>query len=1334
MGSKTKFRDGLRDLYLPLVVVEATAACDEVVIEFAGCRWVELLRSAVCDVIVSRRNGGRDNGGAWGAMSGPSVGLSWSSRTLSSSSNTDSIELGSEALGDVDATSVTRSTGPHTEPEALIGGDALTGATSTLEEVASFANRGDGVDVAPLSPRASGSFVGYNVRLEPWSGLFNLQPDVLEEMLFTAVETSQLSQKPVKGKRKRSHPTAYKAYRDELDRVLFPKSFEFFNQPVLIVVAAHVGEPDIPLAFSVRFNEVDQALPRPYREGILESAAPVVYVLLQRKSHAGDEAVAPRALSQARAAFGPTAVQLVVLPWRNADKKPESSKLDSNSREYQTLNLFAKEMVTSLLGERLSIVTEEVSGHVDRAKKGVKNALKSWFKTPEKNRSGVVLNESIDGSPTFLSTSTESRVRHLADLLFIQGDYEQSLAHYRLVGPDFKALKANLHYGSAMEMIGVCLILLNGSSREISMSLEAAMESFARAGDRLLVSRSLMILVDYFLYLNMVELASSALLRGISAISSALQGGKTSREWFVNVAVFLEKASGCFAARFPSKIRKAALYSFFAAERYGSAGLHEHSLECYKDTLLFTSESNFDVVEDFVYSSIAKVCVRLSKWDEARHYFAKCLRSTRQPIKYQTDIASQFLAADIHATGNNPIEFPELEHQTVSIIAPDDEPLESSECDSWKILEDEALEYAESISPLRGCSSMADHRRPRSVLDAAFAKTTEHRPCGMLMTGEVFSVVFTVRNTLKIPLVLCSFGVEFQWEHDLAVDSGDELEDDQGGGGFETFDHENVVLDQHSKVQVTLSVRPSKAGDARLVALRWSFFLLGEENESQHACPCRVEIRRNGQRLNSTRKERCSPVPLYGPENSLRVRVCKGGSRITVRLNSNVSSYVREGQQWVGSVDVLNQGSSPVRSIHVTNGTPSSIFFDPDSCEISEKRNRSFRCNLTIVEGESFCHPCWLRATSGNSDGISNLVRVVFFYKVDLVDGKGRDLGQVWRIARLRHTVEVKPCIVAFPRFLRSNPFIQGRSREFILGVEIEHSWTEGGETYRIVELGVSASSCWKVTGLCTPSYPSVLSEEEVAKIRNSPVQLRVNETATLFLTLRRNFSEDSLAEGTGTSRIPMGKPETSSLDRSYELASKQFLLAAYPNRAVELAPASVLVRWSHPLSKSHGELYLPPLEPSDWIEEDLEEEKPPKPRHVVPTIHVSFEHDRDIVHSFKNDPFLAVPVTVVLKNISEPGTVVDAKLSVIPAEIADHRRGRFWNGETSARVRHLAPLAERRIHLFAVVASPGEYCLSDVNLEPVTLSSGSGYVHDANSTVFAEVEDSFLVARGTSS
>ena len=117
---------------------------------------------------------------------------------------------------------------------------------------------------------------------------------------------------------------------------------------------------------------------------------------------------------------------------------------------------FMSELVQNVVVRQIESRIFSLTASVAKSKGGMRNAIKSWWRKP-KNETTNSSSRMADGEILqYESSSIESQVRLLADLLFMVHDYENASNYYSMVRSDYKSDKAWLHHASCSTMLALC--------------------------------------------------------------------------------------------------------------------------------------------------------------------------------------------------------------------------------------------------------------------------------------------------------------------------------------------------------------------------------------------------------------------------------------------------------------------------------------------------------------------------------------------------------------------------------------------------------------------------------------------------------------------------------------------------------------------------------------------------------------------------------------------------------------------------------------------------------------------------------------------------------------
>ena len=156
--------------------------------------------------------------------------------------------------------------------------------------------------------------------------------------------------------------------------------------------------------------------------------------------------------------------------WGGKGQKGNCLSINDRAAIRQYLTTLISTCLLPGLERRVATLNAIVS---DR-KKGVKNVLKSFWRTgkskDEEDYGGTASKDEVP----YKYDSIENQTRLLADTLFFVKDYDAALGMYRLIKDDFKQDKAHAHYGGVQEMMALCMYMNDayGRAREIFAHIE----------------------------------------------------------------------------------------------------------------------------------------------------------------------------------------------------------------------------------------------------------------------------------------------------------------------------------------------------------------------------------------------------------------------------------------------------------------------------------------------------------------------------------------------------------------------------------------------------------------------------------------------------------------------------------------------------------------------------------------------------------------------------------------------------------------------------------------------------------------------------------------------
>lgn len=514
------------------------------------------------------------------------------------------------------------------------------------------------------------------------------------------------------------------------------------------------------------------------------------------------------------------------------------------------------------------------------------------------------------------------------------------------------------------------------------------------------------------------------------------------------------------------------------------------------------------------------------------------------------------------------------------------------------------------------------------------------------VVGEPVSIKFIMRNPLQFPVFIEEVSAVVILQDTLhdRPQSSQCVDMDRACNGLDGAELSiipacDIAIAPCSDQEVRLDVVVHKAGRLRFVGARWTFSVgqLASVHNSNFTAPGYCVLERKGKRLNATRRQRASEVPLYEDDASLTLDVISSAPRLAAKLVSKHSDAIHDDLGSYGDSDELIHLELRVGELrevalvitnegleHVYAGmhrTDSPHLFCLADCEgvtedcVLGSDSESPACpsyagkiNLDLHPGHTAEKCGWIYAPWPGRHELRALLAYGF---------------ERPRICRIRCVLHVAPSIKAFPRFvtpmrasfdgqddrLPSNSTVN----HVLIGIEIEYAGgNSGDETYQVDGVAVESNGGWGLKSIPEPVSPRGYEGSRVSSHRPN---LRVNETATIFFALHRpkpgneslcasdsafdrlrlRYTVDSGKAGcqSDEGRTVVGRQDLDDVDRckghpARTVASRYFSLICNYKHTSETQAAEDFVRltviWSSS-SRLCGELHMNPLSIASWIE-----------------------------------------------------------------------------------------------------------------------------------------------------
>ena len=658
-------------------------------------------------------------------------------------------------------------------------------------------------------------------------------------------------------------------YRRVFQHTIRCSEHEFFEQPVVHMIALSSAEVDAA-TLGDAFKQLQQQTPQPriIAQNVYSGDIPLYYVVVH--DNATSRTRAAELEKALQGLYGPGCSRLLQV--NSGDEATGWFNQQDGMTVRGFMHDFTSRYVVPCMERKIRTLYANIAEH----RKGFGNSLKSWFGGAQKaERVGVTLYAG-NTPPQYTCVALESQIRLFADLTFMLEDYDLALKHYRMVRDDYKNDKANKCYAGAMEMIGVCLLYLGGSHREIEANLDQAIVIYQRERCTTFATRATLLLFDcYKLWRRNLE-ASRVLLKA--------SDHETDND--CRAAIMLELAGYCYLQMSPSQYRKYAFYLVLAGFRYNLAQERRHTVRCYSTALHGYNNNGWSHIEDHLNFALGRQGKALEDFPSSMQYLMMLLRNCQQPAERQEFFVKEFVSV----ASRMRLEAAE-ERLDEDDVPPVMMPVPRVDDESTHINVNVGSGPARTSSQLaRLPSTVADDVRAEDALFGAMeAALTElydvvrkssggpmvrARKAGGVVNcyvGEEVLVEVQLRNPLRAELTLgdlslvCKLSNE---EGNIPAATGFAVEKRQIGlppqsdGEFHDTSTEIANL---TDGPVELRVMPKAEGNLTIEGLEWK--LLNE-------LPCHHKFTLRGSRLNKTKKHRQSATPEYSVDKRLELRVC----------------------------------------------------------------------------------------------------------------------------------------------------------------------------------------------------------------------------------------------------------------------------------------------------------------------------------------------------------------------------------------------------------------------------------------------------------------------------
>lgn len=976
-------------------------------------------------------------------------------------------------------------------------------------------------------------------------------------------------------------PTAvYTAYASALESVTAVAHHTYFRVPAINIIAAWVGEPSLPQSPTTQTH----------------------IVLVCRANSRQDDAALQQAHPSMVELHGHSNVHVLRLV-----KSPEQTDENPAMNDIPVHDARAlASQIDSIARTSLTNLVEQAASTADKARRATRTTFRSWFTSTSSSTTALrppdILSPSSPSrrtsfgatvrTPLFDPSSVEALTRRHADLAFTARKYSEAADAYVQLAADCRPLTglAVVHEAAAFEMTALSRIHLDASRSSILSALERSMLAYVRASRPELAIRVTLRALTFCVGAGNSESALSFLIRARDAIApgSAAPWAAATGNAFIDSALAVLSAATVSCYILLGKRRRASLYAYIAMKRF--AALQFNAVAARLAAEVGEMALRYGDVEQHVDLVFANHDAKLGRTARAVGLYTGVFArvTDRTDVELQGVAVRGFLSTvadgavdDLPQRWDGGVLFPLVEVDEARVLTLD----MGEEDPMWTSLEDDVLEDVAYFRALHKAGRTVVPKRERRVetviselrrrdarqggtiggsvemkiqrlRELAQDRRKALRKASLLersaVIGDRIRLHITLKNPLQFPLFVYDISAVVSLNGVVHSSFGDGAGDaDALQPDVEFFPVDAVTLVPCSSHVVSVDVFVRRAGELMFIGGTWRF-TIGMGSASTRAStpvPGFFQLIKRGRRLNKTRKQRASEMPLYEPDVSLSLNIVSTAPRLRAQLlHQRDDAFISEkespelclcaGEMREARLVIENEGDEAVHNMVLRIGTPNAVFIDivPNTimkntgtvaCAIAPDDSVT-RENETFIAAETCIDiapngrielSVWLRAGVPNSaftpvsqrtrrtnpresfdlleDGVLQLRgRVALAYGEDHV-----------RVCRIEASFQVRRSIVVSPRFMRETDVtgLFGPDFEhvmgFLLGIEVEHAGRTALENVKfdVFELCVTSRNGWKPMLLPSPDLPA---DRPVGELSPSQSSLRINETATIFTLL----------------------------------------------------------------------------------------------------------------------------------------------------------------------------------------------------------------------------------------
>jgi len=1066
----------------------------------------------------------------------------------------------------------------------------------------------------------------------------------------------------------------YTYYRWEFLRSMGVTEIECFEHPVacLLVVSSDNEKPSDTL---VSLYD-DRNPPAIFKTGVMDPAITKYYLMIHDlQSEKTDLATADKRLASMKVTFEKSKCHFVKV---NSQKEKNANGNYFSNEDMQSVELFSKEFIFKGIIPQLEKAVLHYNDFVESSTKGLGNKINRWLGIGNKKPSqpalkspsseSVITPDGQSGTAAYPLGSLENTRKRLGDYLFMLQDYFEALNIYKNASKDFLNDKSWKYYAASQELAGLCSFLMDPHKKDSDFLLENAFLFYTRDN---INRHSVRATIFYGDILKMRKSFSDSAQKFIRSAERESDRDK------LCAALFQEQAAFCYMNCAPPQYRKYAFRLILAGHLYSVCSQNKHSYRCYSSALSIYENRNWTLVDDQIYSVLAKQSFVMDRIDDAVYYIQKLLGKNAQPAHKQASILREFIFIykkrfELKAEKLAPIPVPLITNETISVFLRDYPP-KSPLQEKWKEMEKSLKLDGKFLSPAMRARRLKQQQ-----------KTRKSKP-RLSVIGEPIYVDFEIKNPLQIPLQFTH--VQLVASHESVaipptepgvVISDSNSPDAPDDSPFSVGPFEMLLAPNEAR-RMRIGITPKKEGLLSIDGLGF--------------CLCNQvwgfkEFKLPRRRLNDTPTHRKGV--FYEPNMDLTIRVTRSMPLLDIEIQK-FPTHVIQGQIEKVIIVLRNTGSSALRNVKVKMSDPS--FFSFASTPIGDyavqetnKDPSIAHIPITSLPPNNLIEvPMWLR---GNKLGVFSF-HFLFYYESEIPDAEMK-----YRLQRITKQTRVLPSFVASATANLSYSSINA----YLLNLEVTNNCEN---TFRLMQL-TSVSPNWAIEPLSQRSNTdgTAISRDETTSLFFRIVPAENKQIIKEQKTQMYHTHNYLIPEAENNNIVNPLLPEYDFL-----LREKSGMESPKKDTQQEVSMLDLMLKWET-------------VVPSDQVvyrgvhnvcNISFMTQTVDKVVSDNVALRFSIESPRKIAHDFSKQSLCVIPVTFHVNNVSATTPLSfyletlqpHEQVSITSVENATPNFGTqkrsqyFWAETTQHYVSDLRPFGKTSLQTCVVFSRPGVYNLN---------------------------------------